>query len=118
MRVYGHTRTMMRGTVGMSVLALACTQPAFAQSGPANESEIVVTGITATTATKTDTPILRIPQAIEVVTIEEIQDRGAQNIREALKYTAGVYNGGDDSRGALDRTRVGKGKSVSVRVDL
>src|SRR3546814_7336496 len=87
MRVYGHTRTMMRGTVGMSVLALACTQPAFAQSGPANESEIVVTGITATTATKTDTPILRIPQAIEVVTIEEIQDRGAQNIREALKYT-------------------------------
>src|SRR3546814_5273267 len=96
---------MRRGPVGMSVLALACTQPAFAQSGPANESEIVVTGITATTATKTDTPILRIPQAIEVVTIEEIQDRGAQNIREALKYTAGVYNGGDDSRGDFNIIR-------------
>ncbi|KAK4015028.1 hypothetical protein OUZ56_027543 [Daphnia magna] len=71
---------------------------------PTDESDIVVTA-TASTATKTDTPILRIPQAIEVVTVEEMQDRGAQNIREALKYTAGVYNGGDDSRGDFNIVR-------------
>src|SRR3546814_2942211 len=44
-------------------------------------------------------------QAIEVVSSEDIQDRGAQNIREALNYTAGVYNGGDDSRGDFNYIR-------------
>ncbi|KQZ64165.1 TonB-dependent siderophore receptor [Sphingopyxis sp. OPL5] len=95
---------VMRGSFGVSLLALACAQPAYAQSEPTDESDIVVTA-TASTATKTDTPILRIPQAIEVVTVEEMQDRGAQNIREALKYTAGVYNGGDDSRGDFNIVR-------------
>src|SRR3546814_9526020 len=61
--------------------------------------------MTASAATKAATPILRTPQAIEVVAIEKIQDRGAQNIREALKYTAGVYNGGDDSRGDFNIIR-------------
>src|SRR3989344_5464240 len=98
MRVCLDRMAVMRGSFGVSLLALACAQPAYAQSEPTDESDIVVTA-TASTATKTDTPILRIPQAIEVVTVEEMQDRGAQNIREALKYTAGVYNGGDDSRG-------------------
>jgi iron complex outermembrane receptor protein len=96
---------MVRGSIGVSLLALACAQPAFAQSEPDDESEIVVTGTSATSATKTDTPILRIPQAIEVITVEELQDRGALNIREALKYTAGVYNGGDDSRGDFNIIR-------------
>nr|WP_246427203.1 TonB-dependent siderophore receptor [Sphingopyxis panaciterrulae] len=93
------------GSIGVSLLALACAAPAHAQTADAeNHSDIVVTA-TATTATKTDTPILRIPQAIEVVSSEDIQDRGAQNIREALNYTAGVYNGGDDSRGDFNYIR-------------
>ncbi|ALC11149.1 hypothetical protein LH20_04200 [Sphingopyxis sp. 113P3] len=87
------------------MLAFACAASAHAQTADAdNHSDIVVTA-TATTATKTDTPILRIPQAIEVVSSEDIQDRGAQNIREALNYTAGVYNGGDDSRGDFNYIR-------------
>ena len=95
----------VRGSIGVSLLALAFATPAHAQSSEAeNHSDIVVTG-TATTATKTETPILRIPQAIEVISLEEIQDRGAQNIREALKYTAGVYNAGDDSRGDFNIIR-------------
>lgn len=104
MRVCLDRMAVMRGSFGVSLLALACAQPAYAQSEPTDESDIVVTA-TASTATKTDTPILRIPQAIEVVTVEEMQDRGAQNIREALKYTAGVYNGGDDSRGDFNIVR-------------
>ena len=89
----------------MSLLAMACAQPAFAQSEEAvDPADIVVIG-TASTATKTDTPILRIPQAIEVISLDDMQDRGAQNIREALKYTAGVYNGGDDSRGDFNIVR-------------
>ncbi len=107
MRVCLHRATVMRGSIGVSLLALACAQPAFAQTEPTDDSDIVVTGTSATTATKTDTPVLRIPQAIEVIPIEEVQERGALNIREALLYTAGVSSatGGDDSRGDFNSIR-------------
>ena len=42
------------------------------------------------TATKTDTPILTTPQSISVVTQDQIEDQGAQNLTEALRYTPGV----------------------------
>lgn len=44
----------------------------------------------STTATKTDTPILTTPQSISVVTKDQIEAQGAQNITEALRYTPGV----------------------------
>ncbi|WP_080583479.1 TonB-dependent siderophore receptor [Bradyrhizobium elkanii] len=42
------------------------------------------------TATKTDTPVLTTPQSISIVTQDQIQAQGAQNITEALRYTPGV----------------------------
>jgi iron complex outermembrane recepter protein len=42
------------------------------------------------TATKTDTPLLTTPQSISVVTKDQVQDQGAQNISEALRYTPGI----------------------------
>lgn len=42
------------------------------------------------TATKTDTPILTTPQSISVVTKDQVEEQGAQNIVEALRYTPGV----------------------------
>lgn len=102
---------------GLKVALLAaCSIGALAGSAVAQEAEadaedrrsdaeILVTGTRAVTATKTDTPILRIPQSIEIVTAQEIQDRGALSIRESLKYTAGVYNGSDDSRGDFNNIR-------------
>ena len=42
------------------------------------------------TATKTDTPILTTPQSISVVTKDQMQAQGAQNVTEALRYTPGV----------------------------
>jgi iron complex outermembrane recepter protein len=42
------------------------------------------------TATKTDTPILTTPQSISVVTKDQIEAQGVQNITEALRYTPGV----------------------------
>ncbi|RED33296.1 iron complex outermembrane receptor protein [Rhodopseudomonas thermotolerans] len=42
------------------------------------------------TGTKTDTPILSTPQSISVVTQDQIQAQGAQNVVEALRYTPGV----------------------------
>ena len=44
----------------------------------------------ASTATKTDTPLTQTPQAISVVTRELFTDRGARNLQETLRYSAGV----------------------------
>lgn len=44
-------------------------------------------------ATKTDTPIIEIPQTISVVTREQLDDRDVQTLTEALAYTPGVEIG-------------------------
>ena len=52
-------------------------------------------------ATKTDTPLQEIPQAISVVGAEQIRDQGAQALQEAIRYVPGVVPDGFgfDSRG-------------------
>src|SRR5687768_6337648 len=55
----------------------------------------------ASTATKTDTPISEIPQAITVVTGERMTDQGAANVEDALNYAAGVRS---DAYGLDSRT--------------
>lgn len=42
------------------------------------------------TATKTDTPIAETPQSISVITREQMEDRGVQNLSDAFAYSAGV----------------------------
>lgn len=44
----------------------------------------------SSTATKTDTPILEIPQSVSVVTRRELDMRSVQNFTEALRYVPGV----------------------------
>ncbi len=53
------------------------------------------------TGTKTDTPLLEIPQSISVIGREEMDARGVQDIMEAVRYTPGVTvsNWGFDARG-------------------
>ena len=50
--------------------------------------------------TKTDTPIIEIPQSVSVVTAEQIQHRGLHGVEEAMWYIAGTQGGayGYDSR--------------------
>jgi len=55
----------------------------------------------ASTATKTDTPIAETPQAITVVTRERMTDQGALNVQDALNYAAGVRS---DAYGLDSRT--------------
>ncbi len=62
-----------------------------------------VTGIVArqsATATKTDTPILKTPQTINVVGREQMERQGARQVREVLRYTPGVTA---DVRGDISR---------------
>lgn len=64
---------------------------AVAQSAdPAALAEVIVTGERATTATKTDTPLIRTPQAISVVDERLFNDRGALTVQETLRYSAGA----------------------------
>jgi iron complex outermembrane receptor protein len=44
----------------------------------------------SSTATKTDTALIENPQSVSVITADEIGDRKAESLDEALRYTAGV----------------------------
>lgn len=55
----------------------------------------------AATATKTDTPLSETPQAVTVVTRDQIIDQGATNLQDALNYAAGVRS---DAYGLDSRT--------------
>ncbi|WP_322742391.1 TonB-dependent siderophore receptor [Gloeocapsopsis crepidinum] len=64
--------------------------------------EIVVTGeqdegynpSSASTATRTDTPLRDIPQSIQVVPREVLEDRKVRNLNEAAETVSGVARGG------------------------
>jgi iron complex outermembrane receptor protein len=74
--------------------------PAPVEEGAFSEVEGYVANRSAT-ATKTDTPIIEIPQSISVVTSDEMRDQGATTVQEALRYVPGVYADayGPDTRG-------------------
>src|SRR5690348_9086235 len=95
-----HQVSLFAGSV---LAAIAAAPPVLAQSAdgqlPASLSEVVVTATHAESATKTDTPIVQIPQTISVVTAQQIAVQGAPNLQDALHYTAGFDELGNDSRG-------------------
>ena len=44
----------------------------------------------ATTATKTDAPLIEIPQSVSVITLDQMTARNVQTVNEAIRYTGGV----------------------------
>ncbi|MEH1843108.1 MAG: TonB-dependent receptor plug domain-containing protein [Nostoc sp.] len=74
-------------------------EPAAQQDQPI---ELVVTGeqdgynvANATTATKTDTPLRDIPQSIQVVPRQVLEDRNVRTLNESVEMVSGVSNSGD-----------------------
>jgi iron complex outermembrane receptor protein len=71
--------------------------------GDEADDEIVVTGEgrgayrvpNASTATRTDTPIRDIPQSIQVVPQQVLEDRNVRTVNEAIETVSGVLDGGD-----------------------
>ncbi|WP_182912790.1 TonB-dependent siderophore receptor [Paracoccus onubensis] len=51
----------------------------------------------AYTATKTDTPLIELPQVVNVITRDQIEAQGSQDVTEATRYTPGVVAGFGDS---------------------
>ncbi|HBF28752.1 TonB-dependent siderophore receptor [Rhizobium sp.] len=45
-------------------------------------------------ATKIDTPLIETPRSVSVITKKELEERGVQNVTDAVSYTAGVQTGG------------------------
>lgn len=54
------------------------------------------------TATKTDTTLLETPQSISVITRDQMEDRGVQNLSDAFAYTAGII-GDNVAEGRYDK---------------
>ncbi|MEM9808184.1 MAG: TonB-dependent siderophore receptor [Cyanobacteria bacterium P01_D01_bin.56] len=78
--------------------------PGVAQVGEADDAiQIVVTGdvdegynpSSASTATRTDTPLRDIPQSIQVVPRQVLEDRNVQTVNQAIETVSGVIDGGD-----------------------
>ena len=57
----------------------------------------------SSTATKTDTPLIDIPQSLSVITQEQINDQSVQSMSDAVRYVPGVTaSQGEGNRDALN----------------
>ncbi|WP_262856976.1 TonB-dependent receptor [Sphingobium sp. RSMS] len=70
------------------------------EAEPEDGRTIIVTGksegyvaINSTTATKTDTPLIDVPQSINVVTREQLNDQAHHSIADVLRYVPGTTVG-------------------------
>lgn len=107
-RIY---RKTLFATTAILLIGVA-VPPAFAQTasadanatalepiviqGAASDSKTDRTSVTAKNsagATKISTPLLETPRSISVTTEKEIEQRGAQTVIEAVRYSAGVTTG-------------------------
>jgi iron complex outermembrane receptor protein len=93
--------------LAMPAAALAADQDTSATTGaPATGvAEVVVTAphyvpTGEMAATKSNTPILEVPQSVSVITRDQIDVLNWQNTQQAVRYTAGVFgeNFGPDQR--------------------
>ncbi|WP_411037251.1 TonB-dependent siderophore receptor [Shinella sp. BYT-45] len=74
------------------------------QAAGLTDGYVATSGVTAT---KTDTPLIEVPQSVNVVTRDQIDRQGAQNVTEATRYTPGVVAtfGDSDSRNDVLQSR-------------
>jgi iron complex outermembrane recepter protein len=96
---------MTKWLAGVSMMAAATCTPAWAAEADPAPDTIVVTGTQPKTdsavGTKTDTPLIEVPQSIAVISAAQLDLQGVQSIGEALRYSAGVnpeQYGGVDQR--------------------
>lgn len=100
--------------------AAGLSAPSAMAADAAVERETIVSGVTvqgaqreqesrdsykitrSTSATKTDSLLIDVPQAVSVVSIKQINDQAAASIGDAIRYTPGVYSAqGEGNRETL-----------------
>lgn len=108
-----------RTAFAQAALLLLCGGSAYAQTSTPSTAEPTLAPVTVTSgaeaetpttpvtgfvakralsATKTDTPLLETPQAISVVTRDQMEAQGVQTLRQTTAYTAGAVSNYFDSR--------------------
>jgi catecholate siderophore receptor len=85
---------------GPALAALAFSSAAHAEAEQDREyipSDIIVTGKWSgyavddgSTATKTPTPLINVPQGVSVLTRDQLDDQNVRQLNDALRYVAGV----------------------------
>jgi catecholate siderophore receptor len=99
--------SLPRSFAGVSIVCIAATlaavSPANAEDVAADDYDgetIVVTGASdgyaasnIVTATKTDTPLLDVPQTVNVITREQLDDQGHHSLADVLRYVPGTTVG-------------------------
>lgn len=76
---------------GFTRFYLPAAHPSICNEFRANDSHVP----NASTATKTDTPLRDIPQSIQVVPQQVLEDRNVTTLTEAVETVSGVVDGGD-----------------------
>ncbi|WP_415880051.1 TonB-dependent siderophore receptor [Methylomonas sp. TEB] len=72
----------------------------------------------ASTATKTETPLMETPGTVNVITRKQIEDRQSWTPDEALKYTAGVNSPSGGGRTPYDQAFILRGFSTGETGDI
>lgn len=90
----------LAGVSGLALMVAPISVHAEEEGGPADANTIIVTGASegyvatnSVTATKTDTPLKDIPQTINVVTREQLDDQAQHSMADVLRYIPGVTIG-------------------------
>ncbi len=90
----------MRLLLASTAMLLTCPIAAVAQERATDLEPIIVTGqtrgyiaIDSVTATKTDTPLIDVPQSINVVTREQLDDQALYSLGDVLRYVPGTTVG-------------------------
>jgi catecholate siderophore receptor len=112
----------------VTTLALVMTivSPAYAEEAAINDNDpntIIVTGSSdgytasnSVTSTKTNTPLIDVPQTINIVTREQLDDQGHHSISDVLRYIPGTTVGqGEGNRDQI--TLRGQNSTADFFVD-
>jgi outer membrane receptor for monomeric catechols len=101
--------------------ALAATGGADASTNDIDADQIIVTGTryappATSSATRTDTPLKDVPQAVSLVTKQQIEDAALRSIGDVLRYVPGALIG--QGEGHRDQVTLrGNGSTADFFVD-
>ncbi|OAJ69479.1 TonB-dependent receptor [Methylobacillus sp. MM3] len=107
--------TALSAVFGINGMAVAETADTRKEHVTLDEVEVIAPAISdtqpvkgynakkSTTATKTETELIDVPQSISVVTQELLEDQSVQSMRDAVRYVPGVTSSqGEGNRDALN----------------
>ena len=100
-----NTRVALLASTVLPVLSLAAPAQAELAAEAGDAPAIIVYGVPdgydiekTRTATKTETPLIDVPQTITVLSREQLDDQGVESLNDALRYVPGVVLGQGEIR--------------------